>query len=228
MNRQMKRILQPKETQSLNDSNDKRNGMSRFGESAYRWCQTSASACVTILFRTRVDLWEKVAFSGRPSWDERNVVIAEMIPPGSSVLDVGCGAQTLRQHLRADCTYQPSDIIKSTPDVIVCDLNAGIYPRTKELFDYVVCSGVLEYVRKPKEFLHKIPRLGRTVILSYNPLPDGGSKLERLGNGWGWVNHFKRHELEDLFRKVGLRWSLVHESTLHYVIYSLQLEGNAA
>jgi 2-polyprenyl-3-methyl-5-hydroxy-6-metoxy-1,4-benzoquinol methylase len=124
------------------------------------WCRTCARAFVTLMVRTKVRQWRRVAFAGRPSWDERNKIIAGFIPAGSSVLDIGCGAQTLKQHLPPGCKYQPCDIIKSSPEVIFCDLNGGIYPETRERFDYVVCSGVFEYVRRPQEFLNKIPLMG--------------------------------------------------------------------
>jgi hypothetical protein len=192
----------------------------------FLWCRICVSACVTLVVPTRVWLWRKVAFGGKPVWDERNKIIAQAIPAGTSVLDVGCGAQTLRQYLREGCKYQPSDVIKSTPDVILCDLNAGIYPETREHFDYVVCSGVLEYVRKPKEFLTKIPKLGRTVILSYCPLAEGGSKLKRLGNPWGWINHFRQQELEELFETTDLQASLLHVDK-QYMIYSLRSRNGA-
>jgi len=191
------------------------------------WCRVCGLACVTLILRTNKPLWKKVAHAGPPSWDERNAIIAGFIPAGSSVLDVGCGAQTLRQHLSSDCKYQPADIIKSSPDVIFCDINAGIYPQTDGQFDFVVCSGIFEYMRRPKEFLARIPRLGRTVIMSYNPLLEGGSKLERLGNGYGWVNHYKKDELENLFAIMELQWSILHTDKLNYIIYSLQAGGKS-
>ena len=186
------------------------------------WCRMCGLACMTLVRRTNTPVWEKVAFAGKPSWDDRNAIIAGFIPAGSSVLDVGCGAQTLKQHLSPGCKYQPADIIKSTPDVIFCDMNAGIYPQTDKMFDFVVCSGLFEYMRKPEEFLARIPRMGRTVIMSYCPLFEGGSKLERLGNGYGWVNHYKKDELEALFTAMELQWSILHTDKQNYIIYSLQ------
>jgi SAM-dependent methyltransferase len=186
-------------------------------------CRKYGSACMTLVVRTRVRQWRKVAFAGTPSWDDRNQIMAGFVPAGSSVLDVGCGAQTLKKHLPPGCKYQPSDIVKSSPEVILCDLNAGVYPDTREYFDYVVCSGVFEYVRKPREFLQKIPRYGRIVLMSYNPLNPGGSKLDRLGNGWGWVNHFSREELENLLDEMGLIWHNIHTDKLAYIIYSIEL-----
>jgi hypothetical protein len=187
--------------------------------------RTLVKAAVTLVRRNDISLWHKVAHSGPPTWDQRNEIIGKLVPAGSSVLDVGCGAQTLKRYLPADCKYQPSDLIKSSPEVIVCDMNSGLYPETGVYYDYVICSGVLEYMRDPEDFLRRIPKLGRTVILTYNPLADDGSKIERLGNGWGWVNHFKRAELEELFARMGLKWSVQHVDKLQYVIYTLALDS---
>lgn len=180
------------------------------------------AAATTLIVPTNKELWKKVAESGPPSWDERNKIIAGFIPAGSSVLDVGCGAQTLKQYLKPGCRYQPCDVIKSTPEVIFCDFNAGVYPEVKDHYDYVVCSGVFEYIRQPEEFLRRIPSLGRYTLMSYNPLLPGGSKLARLSNGYGWLNHFTSHELEALFAGVGLNWTILEpHDKLGYILYKL-------
>jgi Methionine biosynthesis protein MetW len=184
------------------------------------WFELCASASFTLLVRTHVKRWQKVAYAGAPPWDERNEIIAAYIPEDSLVLDIGCGAQTLRKHLRPGCKYQPCDIIKSSPDVIFCDLNSGIYPDIKGSFDYVVCSGVFEYIHEPKEFLEKVPLLGRTMLMSYNPLLAGDSKFARLGNNW--VNHLTKAELEMLFSELGLEWTVLHTDKLRYLIYSIR------
>src|SRR5882724_4237857 len=86
------------------------------------------SAIRIIILRTDVRRWTKVAAES-PPWDERNRIIASLIPCKSSVLDLGSGAQTLRKHLKHDCVYQPCDIVKSSKDVILCNFNAGVYPE---------------------------------------------------------------------------------------------------
>jgi len=154
------------------------------------------------VYRTHTNRWHKVAYNGKPSWDARNEIIAAMIPAGSSVIDLGCGAQTLREHLPSQCSYQPCDLVKSTPDAIVCDFNKGQYPKSDKPYDYVVSSGVLEYIRNHDQFLANIAALGRNIILSYNPLQAHETKLQRMSNNW--VNHFSKPELEQIFAKHGL------------------------
>ena len=179
------------------------------------------SVMATFVFRTHTNRWHQVAHAGRPPWDERNQVIGNLIEAGSTVLDIGSGAQTLRGYLPQNCTYQPCDVIKSTPDVIFCDFNAGTYPEPGKYFDYVVCSGVFEYIRKPAEFLNRVPRLGRTVLFSYNPYLPGSSKIQRLGNNW--VNHFTQEELQVLFQQAGLVWEILQTKNNKFLIYSLNV-----
>lgn len=165
-------------------------------------------AASTLVVKTNVRRWREVARNPRPNWDGRNEIIAKLIPAGSSVIDLGCGSQTLRRHLDPSCKYQPCDVIQSTPDVIYCDFNSGIYPNVNVSYDYVICSGVFEYIRNPEEFLKKNSLLGKVMILSYNPLyhvPED-SKIRRLN--LDWINHFTKPEVEALFDKVGLVWKI--------------------
>ena len=70
------------------------------------------------------------------------------------------------------------------------------------------------------EFLEKVPLLGRTMLMSYNPLSAGDSKFARLGNNW--VNHLTKAELETLFSELGLEWTVLHTDKLRYLIYSIR------
>jgi Methionine biosynthesis protein MetW len=180
-------------------------------------------AASTLMVRTNVRRWREVAKNPRPHWDGRNEIIAKLIPPGSSVIDLGCGPQTLRRHLDPSCKYQPCDVIQSTPDVIFCDFNSGIYPEIGGSYDYVICSGVFEYIRNPAEFLKKNSLLARTMILSYNPLYQmpGDSKIRRLN--CDWINHFTKPEVEALFDEVGLSWKILNIAKDGETIYSLHV-----
>ena len=178
-----------------------------------------AMILVTLTVRTHTRRWKKVAASGAPPWDQRNERIASMIPPGSSVIDLGCGAQTLKTYLPEGCFYQPCDLVQSTPDVIVCDFNEGQYPNVNRRFTHVVCSGVLEYIRDHRQFLEQVSQLGDTFLLSYNlRLPDQ-SRLTRMTNNW--INHFSRTELESVFREAKLAARCVHTSENGESIYRL-------
>lgn len=174
---------------------------------------------MTVTVRTHKKRWEKVAAAGPPVWDRRNAMIASFIAPGSTVLDLGSGAQTLRTHLPDDCFYQPCDVVQSTPEVIVCDFNRGEYPRSAKKFTYVVCSGVLEYIRDHRRFLKEISSLGDSVILSYNLRVAGHTKFERMANNW--VNHFSRGELQRVFEESDLTAECLHTAEHGEAIYRL-------
>jgi hypothetical protein len=179
-----------------------------------------AAAARTTMRRTDFSRWQRNA-SETPSWDERNVRIAALIPDNCSVLDLGAGAQTIRRYLKPNCRYQPCDLVKSSPDVLVCDFNRGRFPQLNgERFDYVICSGVLEYIRKPQDFLNRIRDYGTNFFITYNVRRDGDSILDRLAAGW--VNHMILTELEELFYKSGLRCKTIFRYRIHEIIVHLE------
>ena len=183
------------------------------------------SALATLVLRTHVRKWRRVAAAGPPPWDERNAIIARFIPAGSSVVDLGAGAQTLKSHLAQGCRYQPCDVVES-PNVIFCDFNRGLYPRLNEKFDFVVCSGVLEYVRKPQEFLKRASAYAHTMLLSYNPRMEGESKLDRMAKHW--VNHLDHQTLEKMLEEAGLSWKLVNRRQPNEYLYSITRRESSA
>jgi len=174
--------------------------------------------CKAFLQRTDYARWQK-NISYVPDWDERNVIIARHIPTGSTVLDLGAGAQTLRRYLKAGCLYVPCDLIKSSPDCLVCDFNDGDYPQIARQYDFSVCSGLFEYVREPLKFLRCIKSYAGTVMFSYCPW--GGRKIERITRlEQGWINHLTMEQLEELFRQAGYTWQRIGEWQDH-LIYQL-------
>ena len=175
-------------------------------------------AAVTVLTRTDKARWRRVA-KKTPSWDERNRLIASVIPKRASVVDVGSGAMTLRRHLGPECEYQPCDVVQSSPEVLLCDFNSGIYPALTKTYDYVVCSGILEYMRDAPDFLSRIAGFGRTIILSYNPATPSETKITRLGKGW--VNDFSQEELEQLFARAHFKAKVVFTRAPNEITYEL-------
>lgn len=143
-----------------------------------------------------------------PPWDERNVLIAKYIPANSSILDFGAGAKTLRGYAPSVRLYVPCDIVQSSPDCIVCDFNRGIYPPADQVYDITICSGVLEYLREPFDFLVKMRKYSKTFILSYQPATGSrAEKMKRLADGF--VNDLSREELEAQLQRAGYRYECV-------------------
>ena len=106
-------------------------------------------------------------------WDERTRLIATMIPPGTRVIEFGCGRRVLERHLPRGCMYVPSDIVERGPDTIVCDLNASRLPDLRHLqLQVAVFSGVLEYVADVGVVARWLAGLGiQTCIASYDAWP---------------------------------------------------------
>jgi hypothetical protein len=177
-----------------------------------------ALALKAILLRNPdIARWSRLT-GKEPGWDERNKIIAARIPPGSSVIDLGAGAQTLREHLPEGCVYQPYDLVKTTPDVVLVDFNRGIYPELPAPVDFAICSGVLEYVIDPMALLVRLPGLAREVIVSYAVREPSDSRLSRLKRGW--KSHLSREGIEELLNQLDREWTMVaewHEQLIYHL-----------
>lgn len=104
---------------------------------------------------------------GEAKWNQRMRLAARMIPPGSSVIDIGGGMCHLARMLEGG-EYRSLDIKKWTDKTTVADFNKGEFPRMKfGQYQYIVALGILEYIKAPLGFLKEIRKYGRTLILSY-------------------------------------------------------------
>jgi len=101
----------------------------------------------------------------------------ELIPPGSSVLDLGCGEGDLLAKLKARgspllCGVEVStDFIAATMqhgvDAIDFDLNVGLPEFATGRFDYVVLSSTLQAVPNVERLLEDALRVGKRAIVSF-------------------------------------------------------------
>ena len=172
---------------------------------------------------TDYERWKLVEVESE-GWASRSTIIASLIPSNSSVLDLGAGSQTLKRYLH-DCNYQPCNLFQTTPDTMVCNFNKNIYPKIHNEFDFVVCNGLLEYIRKPKVFLKNIMPMGRKYIISY------AIKLPKYSLKWrlsmGWFNHYTETELENLFVSLGYKFKIIgqwNEQIIYYLKHSSRSE----
>ena len=113
-------------------------------------------------------------------------LIAEMIPRGARVLDIGCGDGALLAHLTAekgaDARGIEIDMAAVTEAVAAglavihgdADQDLAFYPDGA--FDYVVLSRTLQAVERPREVLRQMLRIGRHAIVSF---PNFGHWLVR-------------------------------------------------
>lgn len=135
-------------------------------------------------------------------------MIAAYVPPGSSVVDLGCGAQTLRGHLPAGCAYQPCDVVPG-PDVIPCDLAAGRWPRLPRTYDIAVCSGVLEYMPDAGAVLAGLGAVASRAIVTYSDRRRGERIATRVAQGWS--SHLVLSDLRRAFDATGADWRFLTE-----------------
>jgi methionine biosynthesis protein MetW len=119
-------------------------------------------------------------------------LIAEMVAPGSRVLDIGCGDGALIDHLSrtrgCDARGIEIDMAEVTHAVAHglpvmqgdADLDLSQYPDGA--FDYVVLSRTLQAVERPAEVLRQMLRIGTRAVVSF---PNFGHWQVRWQLLWG-------------------------------------------
>jgi methionine biosynthesis protein MetW len=106
-----------------------------------------------------------------------HLLIAEMVEPGSRVLDVGCGDGALLQLLAETKSTDGRGVELSRERVNACvtrglsviqgdaDRDLGDYPD--QAFDYAILSLTIQATRYPKTVLENLLRIGRRAIVSF-------------------------------------------------------------
>ena len=105
------------------------------------------------------------------------LVIADMVEPGSRVLDVGCGDGSLLKFLAEKKNADSRGIELSQRGVNHCvakglsviqgDADADLFDYPDKSFDYVILSQTLQATRHPKAVLEQMLRIGKHAIVSF-------------------------------------------------------------
>lgn len=103
--------------------------------------------------------------------------IAAWIPPGASVLDLGCGDGSLLRYLQDTSKVRGYGVeinddnivacIQNKVDVIQGDLESGLSGFESNAFDYVILSQTLQATRHTESLMKEMLRVGREGIVSF-------------------------------------------------------------
>lgn len=133
----------------------------------------------------------------KESYNERIQLMSRYITSESSVLDIGCGQETLKKYLPKNCKYTGCDLIQRSSDTLVINVNTWfILP---DIYKYIFCSGVLEYINNLPRFLTTIRFWGNEFIFSYACKQSSIEERQKSD----WVNHYTYNELITIFKQYG-------------------------
>jgi methionine biosynthesis protein MetW len=105
-----------------------------------------------------------------------HLLVADMVEPGSKVLDVGCGEGDLMQLLESrgvDCRgielsrEGVNRCVSRGLAVVQGDADTDLNNYTDDAFDYVILSQTLQATRQPRAVLENLLRIGRRAIVSF-------------------------------------------------------------
>lgn len=125
-------------------------------------------------------------------------IIAEMIDPGSRVLDVGCGEGELLAHLQDGRGVDGRGMELSMQGVqkavarglavIQGDADTDLADYPDDAFDYVILSKTLQATRNPRLVVEQMLRIGRHAIVSFPNFAHWRTRLDLVLKGRMPVN----------------------------------------
>lgn len=120
-------------------------------------------------------------------------LIADMITPGSRVLDIGCGDGALLAYLAEEKNVDGRGIEISQDGVNACvahglsviqgDADTDLTNYPDNAFDFVVLGQTLQATHRPREVLEDLVRIGRHAVVSFTNFGHWRTRLSLLANG---------------------------------------------
>ncbi|MDR4306929.1 methionine biosynthesis protein MetW [Chelatococcus sambhunathii] len=132
---------------------------------------------------------ETLASAPRPD----HLLVAEMVRPGSRVLDVGCGDGALLRLLieRRGVDGRGIELSQAGVNASVAhglsvvqgdaDTDLAYYPD--DAFDYVILSQTLQATRRPRQVVEDLLRIGRRAIVSFPNFGHWRTRLQFFAEG---------------------------------------------
>ncbi len=144
---------------------------------------------------SNVNTWKK-EFKYTQSMENRIKQMLNLIDFNyNSVMDLGCGKQTLKKYIKDDTKYYPINQYNQVEGTIIKDFNKGEFLNQK--VNICFASGILEYIYDIDQFIENISKNCDYFLGSYIFKEDMPERNPI------WVNNFSKEELYKIIEKYG-------------------------